>query len=230
MRRLFCKSEKLAYGRRNNIIANRDYRNQHGIENYRTDSENDTTCCPEDSKAKKHPYDGFFIQQKKNLLKDALDSISTAIFGFVLLFTLSYFLYSPSFYDFLYLALWGGAISFDPINVTVPLLFWVVVNSFVLGIAKLLVCFTVQKSHLVMVECRIVKGEGWNWEDGWETNIEYRIPSRWDNVSGIIGMLLPIFALLIWPWREGHFNTGVFCLSFLMLFLYLMIKEEPVSL
>lgn len=208
--RFFGKPEKLAYRIRTNIVTNRDCRKQYGVENHRIDSKNDTTCCPENNKAKKYLYDSSLVKQKKNLLKDALDSLFVAGFGFALVFALVYFLYSSSFRDFLQLALWGGAINFDPINVVVPFLFWIVVNSFVLGITKLLVYFTVWKNRLVVIECQIL--------------------SRWDNVSGIVSMLLPVFALLVWPWYSGHFSGFVFVVTLLMIFVYLIVKEDKVCL
>jgi len=206
--RFFGKPEKVTYRTRTNVVTNQDCRNQYGVESHRIDSKNDTDCYPEKSEAKKHPYNDSFIQQKKNLLKDALDSLSVASFGFALVFALSYFLYSPSFLDFLYLALWGGAISFDPINITVPLLFWITVNSFNLGVTKLLTCFTTRRSR----------------------PIGHRIPPRWNDASDIVGMLLPVFALLAWPWHSGHFNSIVFGVSLLMVFVYLITKENKVCL
>lgn len=222
--RFFGKSKKLAYRTRTDIITNRDCRNQYGVENHRIDSKNDTACCPENNKAKKYLYNNSFVEQKKNLLKDALDSLSVAGFGFILVFALSYFLYSSSFRDFLYLALWGGAVSFDPINVVVPFLFWIIVNSFVWGITKLLVYFNIRENHLVAIECITVKSEGW------ETKIEYRIPPLWDDISNLVGMLLPVFALLVWPWYNGHFSGSVFGVTLLMIFVYLITKENKVCL
>ena len=210
MIRFFRKPEKLTYRIRSNIITNQDCHDQYGVKNHRIDFKNDTTYCPESNKAKKYLHDCSCIEQKKNLLKDALGSLSVAGFGFVLVFILSYFLYSPSFLDFLYLALWGGAISFSPINITVPLSFWIIMDSFILGVTKLLVCFITQKNRLVIIEY-------WNL-------------SRWGDVSNIAGMLLPVFALLVWPWYSGYFSISVLGVTLLMVFAYLITKENRVCL